>query len=229
MIIDFHSHVLPNVDHGAASLETSIRMLQEAKKAGVTKIVATPHFYLHSDSLDAFLDRRDRAKECLSNYIAENSSCDIQIIAGAEVALERGLLTLDLKRLAIENSNLILIEMPMFGHWQTWMFDMLYEIESKYSLSVVLAHVDRYDRDKRERLLDMGFVSQINAEALVSGSLLERHRLRTLCRNGLIHLIGSDAHDTKERTYSELLTASKKLPESLLTYFYENSLDLLIK
>ena len=46
-MVDFHSHILPGVDHGSASLEMSVEMLKTAKKAGVATIVATPHFYKH--------------------------------------------------------------------------------------------------------------------------------------------------------------------------------------
>ncbi|MBQ7364972.1 MAG: hypothetical protein IJW46_05190 [Clostridia bacterium] len=226
-MVDFHSHILPNVDHGAASLDISIQMLNAAKKAGVTKIVATPHFYSHKDSLHSFLERRSTAITELRNYIAENSSIGIDIICGAEVALGHKLLSHDLKQLTIEGTNAILIEMPMFDHWQSWMFDMLYEIESRFSLTVILAHVDRYGKEKAERLLDMGFLAQINAESLVRGSFGEKRRMRSFCKNGAIHLIGSDAHDISERTYTDLILASKKLPRALLSYFEENALDIL--
>ena len=60
-----------------------------------------------------------------------------------------------------------------------------------------------------------------------AGSFFEKRRLRSLCNQGLIHLIGSDAHDVKERSYQELITASRKLPNSLLTYFEANANDIL--
>ena len=61
MMIDFHSHILPKVDHGSNSLETSIKQLELAKKYGVTDVVATSHFYPQSNCDSAFLDRRDAA------------------------------------------------------------------------------------------------------------------------------------------------------------------------
>jgi protein-tyrosine phosphatase len=35
MIIDFHSHILPEMDDGAENLETSLAMLRESKSQGV--------------------------------------------------------------------------------------------------------------------------------------------------------------------------------------------------
>ena len=104
---------------------------------------------------------------------------------------------------------------------------MLYEIESKFSLSIVLAHVDRYEKENVDKLLDMGFTAQINASSLVKGSFFEKRRLRSLCNQGLIHLIGSDAHDVKERSYHEMIIASHKLPQSLLDYFEYNANEIL--
>ena len=42
-MIDIHSHILPGVDDGADTLETSVGMLRAAAAAGTTDIVATPH------------------------------------------------------------------------------------------------------------------------------------------------------------------------------------------
>lgn len=226
-MVDFHSHILPGVDHGAASLEVSVQMLNEAKKADVATIVATPHFYKHKMELDSFLKNREQGFSLLNNYLAENDSIGIRVIPAAEVALESNLLSVDLKKLAIEGTNHILIEMPMFGRWHTWMIDMLYEIESKFSLSVILAHIDRYSKENVEKLLDLDFTVQINAESLVRGSFFEKRKMRSLCTQGYVHLIGSDAHGIHERTYQDLITASKKLPQSLLSYFDNNANSIL--
>ncbi len=226
-MVDFHSHILPGVDHGAASLDVSVQMLKQAQKAGVAKIVATPHFYVHESNVDDFLKRRFVAVEELNNYIALDSSLNIEIIPAAEVALEKGLFSVDLRKLTIGNTNYILIEMPQMGKWYSWMFDMLYEIESKFSLSVILAHVDRYSQENMEKLLELDFVTQINAESLISGSFFAKRRMRSLCKNGLVHLIGSDAHDTEERSYRELIAASRKLSLQMLDYFEQNANDVL--
>ena len=227
-MIDFHSHILPEVDHGASSLDVSVNMLKQAQKAGVVKIVATPHFYMRKDTIDFFLKRRCTALSLLTNYIAQDSSCDIRIIPAAEVALDRNLLSIDLPQLKIGNTNYILIEMPQNCQWFSWMFDILYEIESKFSLSVILAHVDRYPEKYLEQLLDLGFVLQINAESLIGHRFFTKKRLISYCKKGLIHLIGSDAHDETIRSYSGFISASRKLPQTILNYFESNANEILI-
>lgn len=41
MITDFHSHVLPKIDDGSASLEESIAMLRMEAEQGITHVIAT--------------------------------------------------------------------------------------------------------------------------------------------------------------------------------------------
>ena len=61
MITDFHSHVLPCLDDGSASVEQSIEMLQAEAEQGITHVVATPHFYPSSHKLDSFISKVDNA------------------------------------------------------------------------------------------------------------------------------------------------------------------------
>ena len=43
-MIDFHNHILPNVDDGSSSLEMSINMIRQAQSQGITDIVNTVHY-----------------------------------------------------------------------------------------------------------------------------------------------------------------------------------------
>ena len=43
-IVDVHCHVLPGLDDGSKSMEETLEMLRAAVRAGVTDIIATPHF-----------------------------------------------------------------------------------------------------------------------------------------------------------------------------------------
>ena len=43
-MIDFHSHIVYDVDDGSKSLENSINILKEAENAGFNKIILTPHY-----------------------------------------------------------------------------------------------------------------------------------------------------------------------------------------
>lgn len=43
MLIDLHSHLLPNIDDGSKSLRASIRMAKEAVDSGIKAALMTPH------------------------------------------------------------------------------------------------------------------------------------------------------------------------------------------
>ena len=43
-MIDFHAHILPNIDDGSASMEESINLTKEAEQAGFTGIISTSHY-----------------------------------------------------------------------------------------------------------------------------------------------------------------------------------------
>ena len=43
-MIDFHNHILPNIDDGAKSVEISIEMLKTAQEQGITDVVSTVHY-----------------------------------------------------------------------------------------------------------------------------------------------------------------------------------------
>src|SRR6185437_11058028 len=59
-MVDIHSHILPNVDDGASSWETSVRMCRMAAEDGTTHIVATPH------ANDEFVYERAHLEELLA-------------------------------------------------------------------------------------------------------------------------------------------------------------------
>ena len=43
-MIDFHNHVIPQIDDGAKDLETSLNMLNHAAEQGITDVVNTVHY-----------------------------------------------------------------------------------------------------------------------------------------------------------------------------------------
>ena len=108
--LDYHAHVLPGCDHGSDRLETSLRQLHMAAAAGIRTICATPHFYPHKESAEAFLRRREECAQLLRAHLPEQAP---QICLGAEVLICDGMERLEgLHRLCREGTNELLLEMP---------------------------------------------------------------------------------------------------------------------
>lgn len=201
MIADFHSHVLPGIDDGSASVEESLAMLRMEADQGIRQVVATPHFYPMHDSPDRFLARRSRAEAMLRERMAQESGLP-EIIVGAEVYFFPGISDSEvLKQLTIEGKRFILIEMKELP-WGDYVFRELENIYVKQGLVPIVAHIDRYIAPFRtcgipERLADLPVLVQANA-----GFFLRRTTkgmaMRMLDR-GQIHLLGSDCHNLSSR------------------------------
>ena len=60
---DMHSHILPEFDDGAKSVQEALDLISVLKKQGVNNICLTPHFYTHEMSLEDFVKSRNEAFE----------------------------------------------------------------------------------------------------------------------------------------------------------------------
>ena len=196
-MIDFHAHVLPCVDDGSRDVAESLSMLDAMQAQGVSCVMATPHFYANDESVDAFLERRAAAMEALRER--PPNSPDIRL--GAEVRYYEGISRLaDLSKLRIQDSRLMLLEMP-FAPWSEYAVREVVDIASQGKIIPVLAHVERYlflqKKNVASRLLECGVLFQTNASFLIE----RRHRRRALSMiaNGQLHFIGSDCHNLKSR------------------------------
>lgn len=201
MVIDLHSHVLPALDDGSASVEESLALLRMEAKQGIRTVTATPHFYAHNDTPDRFLRKRAEAAEKLQQALQAYPELP-EIKLGAEVYFFQGISDSDaLKSLTIDGKRCILIEMPL-SPWTDRMYRELVNIREKQDLIPVVAHVDRYISRFRtfgipEKLEQLPVLVQANASFFLSRSTSSM-ALKMLRRNQ-IQLLGSDCHSVKER------------------------------
>lgn len=197
-MIDWHSHILPGIDDGSQDVEQSVLMLRMLADQGVRTVVATPHFYANDGSVDAFLERRREAWELLRPRLSENAP---EVLLGAEVRYYQGISRLEkLRDLRIEGTKLLLLEMPM-ATWPEYVIRELTEISGKSGIQLVMAHIERYfDLQKRsvwQTLLENGILMQVNASHFTG--LMTRGKAISLLKEGGIHFVGSDCHNTTTR------------------------------
>lgn len=197
-MLDIHSHILPKTDDGSKSVEMSLEMLRASKEQGVTMMVSTSHFYAHHESPGQFLRRRRHAAERLKSAL---TGSEPQLFFGAEVLYFPGIAQSEaVRELAIEGTDLILIEMP-FDAWSEKIFEELVTFQYSSGLQIILAHVERYrdiqSRSIYEKLFEQPFYFQCNAEAF-SGFFTRRLALRLMDR-GQLHFLGTDCHNTTTR------------------------------
>ncbi len=230
-MIDFHSHILPNIDDGADSVETSLEMLRKSKEQGVSDIVATPHFYYDETTVKHFWKNRQKAYETLMNAIGEEELPEIHL--GCEVHLDSKLKDMkDLEMLCLEGTEFILLEMP-FGLWQSWMNETVYHIIAQRKLIPVIAHVDRYSTmlkqfERMQTLLSLDVVIQLNADAFLYRSM--NRKIKKILGLNRPVVLGSDMHNMTDRQ-SKMDVAGKKIEKKfgswMLQSMEENATRLL--
>lgn len=200
-IIDIHTHILPEIDDGSQSLDESIKMLRMESEQGICKIIATPHFYPHHDTLEHFLDKRERAIEKLKQAMVTESNLPL-VEVGAEVHYFSGIgKSESIRSLTIGNSDCILVEMPVC-RWTKQMYDDLTGISGNLGITPIVAHIDRYIKPWctwgiPEKIAEMPVLVQANASFFLERRT-SKMALRMLKKNQ-IHLLGSDCHNLTSR------------------------------
>lgn len=201
-MIDFHCHILPEVDDGAASLEESLELLRRSYSQGVEVMVSTCHFYPDQENPRTFLARRNAAYLRLEEAMVLAPEPLPLIVLGAEVLYFPGISQAEeIESLAIGCKNTILVEPPMV-RWSDRMLDEIVELGENLNCKPVVAHVDRYMRylgDSKliDRVLERDLLVQVNGEYFLDPKTV-KSAVRNL-KKGKIHLIGSDCHNTDSR------------------------------
>ena len=198
-MVDIHSHVLPGVDDGAATLEESVAMLNMAADAGTTDIVATSH------SNTEFAWKPD---------IIESRLADVRAAVGDRIRVHPGCelhLTFDNVSDAIRNPTRYTIN---HKQWLLVEFsDLIIFQNSSQILSnlraagmrPIIAHPERNQiLTQRWGLLDQwiqeGALFQITAQSILGtfGSGPRKFAERFI-EKGWGHFVATDAHDTSYR------------------------------
>ncbi len=214
--IDFHAHILPNADHGSYSIETSLFQLREAKLHGVERIIATPHFYPNSHTVENYIKRRNDAYELLMTHITSDMP---EVKLGAEVLICNGIENLpELPELFIQGTNTILLE-PPFSDFTDEYGDCMYALRQK-DINVVIAHAERYPTANVEKMISNGAKLQINASSLTC--VFKSRRIYNWLERGVVVALGSDIHGCDKHAYSDFSKVVTKLGSLIEPILFES-------
>jgi len=230
--IDFHTHILPEMDDGAKSVRESVAMLKAAEKSGAKTVILTPH-YQTAMPISEFCAKRDEKLSLLKSAMKKDGGKFPRLLLGAEVAIDGSLCDKpDLEKLCIEGTDLLLLELS-YSSWNDWHFQEVYRVIAERNLSPVMAHIERYlkrpkDIEKIDKLISIGARFQINAEPFLTFS--GKRIIRTLAAEGLISAIGSDCHSLRRRSPDisyAMEVFAKKFGDAFIDYLYNKSEKLL--
>ncbi len=200
-MVDIHTHILPHIDDGAKDTKTSVAMLNSLQQQGVNTVVLTPHYYGKRSSPTEFIKRRNTIFERLKEEIPQG----MQVRLGAEVHFTGMNMAEyeELCALGIEGTKYILIEFPFTSKWNHDLMEKLFDFIRETEYTPIIAHVERYTEvQKNPRLTSelayMGCLLQVNAPSFLDKR--ESKLAFALLKHGLVHCIGTDAHDMDRRS-----------------------------
>jgi protein-tyrosine phosphatase len=199
IVVDIHSHILPEVDDGPKSWDVSVAMCRAAAADGITHQVATPHAN----------DRYHYDREYLRGLVAHlqqlvgdaprlSLGCDFHLsYENIQDALAHP------SRYVIDGTRYLLVEFSNYSVPQQTTDSFLKLGDC--GITVIITHPERNPilRETLQRVVEwaeQGCVIQMTGSAL-TGFWGERTRraAQWLLERQAVHVIATDAHDLEKR------------------------------
>jgi protein-tyrosine phosphatase len=212
-MVDIHCHILPGMDDGADTLETSIQMAEMAIADGITHVVGTPHANSEFKfNPDLIRQRRDELQAAVGARLTLATGCDFHLSFENLQDIQK-----NPQKYTINQKNYLLVEFADFAIPPS-MDDTLHQLQLA-GLSPIITHPERNGllRAQPERMyrwLHQGCYVQVTAGSLLGrfGSGAQRRAEEWLDAER-IHFVASDAHNLKGRPL-QLRAAYDKVAES---------------
>ena len=194
-VIDLHSHILPALDDGARDLDDSVAMARQAEQDGIEQVCATPHVrHDHHVPIDQIATR-----VCDVQRRLDADGIAVRVLPGAEVAQTEALSLSDsqLRAAALGGDGGWLLLEPAPGPLGEEL-EAVVERLAQRGLRCVIAHPERHAgsafEQRLERLAERGCLIQWTAQFVVDAG--DDDLVLSLARDGLVHVLGSDAHSS---------------------------------
>ncbi len=197
IVVDIHSHLLPNLDDGVESFEQAEEIILKFIALGYTKLITTPH--VMSDAYrNTSVGILSRLAE-LKSYLA-SKNIEIKLEAAAEYYLDEELIhKLNSDEPLLTFGNKLLLFETNFLSEPLILKEFIFLANTK-GYQPVLAHPERYiylqnNFEKAQDFLDRGVYFQININSITGHySKNIQQTVHKLIDKGMVHLIGSDCH-----------------------------------
>ena len=199
-MIDIHSHILPGLDDGPATLEECVVMVRLAVETGTTDIVASPHASLEFQYDPAVVDEKIAELAAACGPVPRiYRGCDFHLTYdNIQDALARPA-TYTINRrcyLLVEFSELLIAKSS----------DEIFARMREAGIVPVITHPERnwllqQRVGQLEAWVAAGCCLQVTAQSLLGRFGREaRDCAWQLLRRNLAHFVASDAHDPQDRT-----------------------------
>ena len=198
-MVDIHCHLLPGIDDGSETWETTAQMCRMAARDGITHIVATPHCNGSYEYDRAhFTNMLATLSEVAGERLTFTIGCDFNLsLRNLEAAMN------DPQQFAIGDTKYLMIE---FDHQSipANASDMLMMLVSR-GMVPIITHPERNaylmkNLDKVREFINMGCLSQVTANAFTGfWGPNSKKAAEKLLQKRAVHIVATDAHDLNLR------------------------------
>jgi tyrosine-protein phosphatase YwqE len=197
--VDIHSHILPGIDDGAATISHTIKLLDGLNKIGFSKCIATPHTLpeIWENTSNGIKETFQTTKEQLQ----EPHQKMLQHAASEYMINEAFLERLHTEPLLTIKDNIVLIEMSYMNP-PLALKEIIFEIQLK-GYQPLLAHPERYlfyhqNTKMYQTLKELDVKFQLNLLSSVGyyGSSVAT-AADFLLKENYIDFVGTDVHHMK--------------------------------
>ncbi|MBO4602452.1 MAG: hypothetical protein J5651_04760 [Salinivirgaceae bacterium] len=215
---DMHSHLVPALDDGSDSTETSLSLITGLKNLGYKKLIITPHvmtgFYNNDE------EKISKGFNALKKEV-ENQHIDIELGVGAEYYIDYDFMQ-DLSKkpmLTLGDSKMLLFECSFVNQHKNF-DETVFEMQIN-GYKPVLAHPERYlywheNIEHMKLLHDRGIMFQLNMLSLAKAySPSVNKAAKELINNDLVDFIGTDLHNANHLNVIEHTKLSERTFEKL--------------
>ena len=217
MLVDIHCHILPGIDDGAQTIEDSLKMARVAVSEGITHILCTPHHNngTYSNKKEDIIRKVAELQEVL-----DKERIPLTLFEGQEVRLSADVM----KRIAqneilftdLDDSYILIefptLEVPAYAH------RALFELCANGYVPIIV-HPERNSQIiKNPNLMipfiEMGCLAQVTCGSYMGQFGKEIQKVaKGMIEANLVHMIASDAHNTKGRTFFTQASYEKIIKE----------------
>lgn len=200
--IEIHCHILPGLDDGSKSMEESLKMLRLARKQGIQKLIATPHYSHEFPNEDADQIRalcrevEQRARKEIDDKMCIYPGQELFYSQDVVEKLNQG------KLLTLAGTAYVLLEFLPGVPYST-----IYAAVRELTFAQyrpILAHIERYgvlrEPGRVEELVEAGAYLQMNYRR-IGGKWYDSttHWCRKILKQEQIHFLSTDMHNTESR------------------------------
>lgn len=205
-MIDFHNHIIPEIDDGSNSIQMSLEMLEKAFQQGIKEVVSTVH-YQHPkvEGIKISYDIIQKKMKMLQTEMDKNN-IPIKIHIGSEVFYLPNLMQIkDDPICTIGNGKFMLIEFQ--PHYIPENHKQIFFELKMHGITPIIAHPERYKQVQKDislvyDWLNSGCLIQIDAGSIL-GSFGKSSFLTAegIIKNNWCQILGSDAHNNRGRNF----------------------------